>query len=398
MSVYGQFSDSYAPIMDGVAIVVQNYARRLSVMGHRTVVVAPKVPDYADTDPFEIVRMQSVAVPPKKPYRLQMPVLSPVCRRRLDLVPFDLIHAHSPLVAGAEAARVARRHGIPLVTTFHSKLRDDFIQVFRNDWLCDAILNSFMRFYERADVVWTVNESTLRTLREYGFQGRVDVIPNGCDMAGVEHDAAEAAAFVQAQCGLPPDVPALLFVGQMAQVKNPMLVVSACAEAIRAGSPCHLLMIGEGPSLQALKDQAAQLNIGDRVHFLGVIRNRDTLARFYTRANLFVFPSLYDNAPLVVREAASMGCPSLLLKGANAAEGVTDGENGFLADSAELAAFSRRVIALLGQPELLRAAGARARETLVFSWDSLVQDVAGRYQEILREYQARPTRKRLSQK
>jgi len=398
MPVYGQFSDSYAPIMDGVANVVQNYARHLSVMGHRTVVVAPKVPDYADTDPFEIVRMQSMVVPPKKPYRLQMPVFSPVSRRRLDKVPFDLIHTHSSMVAGAEAVRVARRHGIPLVTTFHSKLRDDFAQVFRYDWLCDAILQSFMRIYEKADVVWTVNQSTLQTLRDYGYQGRVDIIPNGCDMVGAQQDAAEAAAFTQALCGLPPDVPALLFVGQMALVKNPTLVVSACAEAIRAGSPCHLLMVGEGPSQQALKDQAVQLGIGNRVHFLGVIRDREMLARLYTRANLFVFPSLYDNAPLVVREAAAMGCPALLLRHGNAAEGIGDGDNGFLADSAELMPFSQRLIQLLGQPELLSEVGARARETLAFSWESVVRDVADRYQEILREYVAQPTRRRRSQR
>jgi len=177
-----------------------------------------------------------------------------------------------------------------------------------------------------------------------------------------------------------------------------MLVVSACSEAIRAGSPCHLLMIGEGPSLQALKDQATQLGIADRVRFLGVIRDREALARLYARANLFVFPSLYDNAPLVVREAASMGCPALLLRDANAAEGVTDGDNGFLADSADLAPFSRRVIELLGQPELLQAAGARARETLAFAWESVVHDVADRYQEIVREYKARPAKKRRSQR
>ncbi|MCL2812658.1 MAG: glycosyltransferase, partial [Clostridia bacterium] len=347
---------------------------------------------------FEIVRMQSMVVPPKKPYRLQMPVFSPVSRRRLDKVPFDLIHTHSPMVAGAEAVRVARRHEIPLVTTFHSKLRDDFIQVFRNEWLCDAILQSFMRIYEKADVVWTVNQSTLQTLRQYGYQGRVDVIPNGCDMAGTQYDATEAAEFAQALCGLPPAVPTLLFVGQMAQVKNPMLVVSACAEAIRAGSPCHLLMIGEGPSLQALKDQAVQLGIGNRVHFLGVIRDRDVLARLYTRADLFVFPSLYDNAPLVVREAAAMGCPALLLRHANAAEGIDEGDNGFLAESAELMPFSRRLIQLMGQPQLLREVGERARETLAFCWESVVQDVADRYQEILREYAAQPTKKRRSQK
>jgi glycosyltransferase involved in cell wall biosynthesis len=253
-------------------------------------------------------------------------------------------------------------------------------------------------FYEKADVVWTVNQSTLLTLREYGYQGRVDVIPNGCDMVGTRRDRDEAAAFAQARCGLPPDAPALLFVGQMAQVKNPMLVVSACSAAIRAGSPCHLLMVGEGPFLQALKDQAVQLGIGERVHFPGVVRDRADLARLYARADLFVFPSLYDNAPLVVREAASMGCPALLLRGANAAEGVIDGENGFLADSVDLTLFSRRLTELIGRPELLRAAGARAEKTLAFPGERVVQDVADRYREIQREYAARPAKKRKSQK
>ncbi len=397
MSVYGQFTDSYAPIMDGVGVMVQNYARLLNKLGHRTVVVAPKVPEYVETDPFEIVRMQSVLVPPRKPYRLQMPGFSPVSRRRLDRIPFDLVHTHSPFVAGSEALRVARHRAIPLVTTFHSKYRDDFEQVFRNAWLAETINNGVMRFYDKVDAVWTVNESTLRTMREYGFQGRVDVIPNGCDMAGRRVGRDDADAFVQALCGIAPRVPVLLFVGQMAAVKNPALVVAACAEAVRAGSGCHLLMVGEGGSLQSLKDQALQLGIADRVHFLGVLRDRADLARIYARANLFVFPSIYDNAPLVVREASAMGCPSLLLRGANAAEGVVHGDNGFLADNTDLQPFSRALVDLLAHPEALAAAGQRAKETLAFAWETVVNQAEERYQEILREYAVRPTKKRRSQ-
>lgn len=397
MPVYGQFTDSYAPIMDGVGVMVQNYARLLNQLGHRTVVVAPKVPDYVETDPFEIVRMQSVLMPPRKPYRIQMPVFSPVSRRRLDRIPFDLVHSHSPFIAGSEALRVARRREIPLVTTFHSKYRDDFEQVLHSAWLAETLNSGVMRFYDKVDAVWTVSESTLHTMREYGFQGRVDVIPNGCDMAGRRVDRADASAFAQARCGVSPEAPVLLFVGQMAVVKNPMLVVSACAEAVRAGSACHLLMVGEGAHMQHLKDQAAQLGIADRVHFLGVLRDRADLARLYARADLFVFPSIYDNAPLVVREASAMGCPSLLLRGANAAEGVIHGDNGFLADSSDLQPFSSMLIDLLSHPEALCAAGQRARETLAFAWDTVVGQAAERYQEILREYAARPTKKRRSQ-
>ena len=50
----------------------------------------------------------------------------------------------------------------------------------------------------------------------------------------------------------------------------------------------------------------------------------------YERADLLVFPSVYDNAPMVVREAAVMGTPSLLVEGSCAAEGVTHGQNGYL--------------------------------------------------------------------
>jgi glycosyltransferase involved in cell wall biosynthesis len=398
MSVFGQFTDAYAPIMDGVGVMVQHYARLLNDVGHRTLVVAPKVPHFEETDPFEIIRMQSVLMPPKKPYRLQMPVFSPASRRRLDRVPFDLVHAHSPFVAGSEALRVARRRRIPLVTTFHSKHREDFAQFLHNYRLADFINSGVMRFYYKADAVWAVSEATVRTMREYGYQGRVEMVPNGCDMTRYRRDEAEAAAFVQARCGVTPEAPVLLFVGQMAQVKNPMLVVAAFAEAARAGSPCHLLMVGEGPHLSSLKEIAARLGVADRTHFLGVVFDRAVLAQIYTRASLFVFPSLYDNAPLVVREAAAIACPSLLLRGSNAAEGVIHGENGFLADSAELAPFSQLLQDLLARPEDLRSVGQRARETLAFSWEHVVLEVVDRYQEIMREYAARPTRKRLSQR
>ncbi len=44
-------------------------------------------------------------------------------------------------------------------------------------------------------------------------------------------------------------------------------------------------------------------------------------------------PSLYDNAPMVVREAAALNTPSLLIRGSSAAEVVQDGENGLLAEN-----------------------------------------------------------------
>lgn len=41
---------------------------------------------------------------------------------------------------------------------------------------------------------------------------------------------------------------------------------------------------------------------------------REILKRYYVAADLFLFPSLYDNAPLVIREAAALGTPSVLIR------------------------------------------------------------------------------------
>ncbi len=386
MSIYGQFSDAYPPVMDGVGVTVQNYARWLNHHGHTALVVAPRVPEYEETDPFEVVRVLSLPVPPRKPYRLLLPALSFKSRNRLNVVRFDLVHAHSPFAAGGEALRVARRHRAPIVATFHSKLRDDFLAAVKFKWLADLMTRRVIRFYDKVDAVWTVSDSTVTTLRSYGYKGRVDVIPNGCDLTGRRRDEAECAAVAFEHFDVPKEVPVILYVGQLARVKNPMLVVEAFAKLAREGLRHHLLMVGEGQELARLKALALDSGVEHRVHFTGVVHDREVLATLYGRACLLAFPSLYDNAPLVVREAAAMGCPPLLVAGSNAAEKVVDGENGFLAQSAQLEQFAAKMKAALADERVLSAAGSRARKSLAIHWEEIVKDVEGRYDEIRKEF------------
>ncbi len=394
MAIYGQFCDSYVPVMDGVVVMVRNYANLMHAHGHRPIVIGPKISGYTETDPFEVIRLASMPLVVKPPYRFPLPALSFAAKRQLDAIPFDLVHAQSPMTAGWEAMRVARQQDVPLVATFHTKFRDDFEMIFHNDWVAGKLNDTVMRYFNKADAVWTVNKSTEQTMREYGFTGRVDIVPIGTDMAGYARDDDASAAYIQQQHGIAPDEIMLLFVGQIAPVKNPMLVVSACAELNRTGTPCRLVLVGQGSHTERIREQAQREGIADRVILAGCVFDREILAHYYTRANLFVFPSIYDNAPLVVREASAMACPSLLLTGTNAAEGVTDGVNGFLADSNAQAPFTEKLRQVLADPARMRQAGQAARDTLAFSWESIVQDVEDRYAEIRREYQRRPSKKR----
>lgn len=95
-----------------------------------------------------------------------------------------------------------------------------------------------------------------------------------------------------------------------------------------------------------------------------------------------LFPSLYDNAPLVVREAAALRTPSLVVRNSNTAEVIFDCYNGFMADN-NVDSYSTRLSMLLQRPGLISHAGDMASRTLVRSWADISEEVADRYMHLI---------------
>ena len=114
----------------------------------------------------------------------------------------------------------------------------------------------------------------------------------------------------------------------------------------------------------------------------------DTLVtRYYAAADLFLFPSMYDNAPLVVREAAALHTPAVMVEGSTAATILRDGENGYLVPN-DLEAFAARLRDLYRDKAAVRRAGLAASRTIVRSWEDVVGEVLDRYDALI----ARKTR------
>ena len=231
--------------------------------------------------------------------------------------------------------------------------------------------------YEKFTEVWTVSEASAETLRGYGYAGDIRVMSNGTDIHPVT-DGDVAA--VRERFGL-DDAPLLLYVGQINWKKNLRCVVEACA---RLDRPFRLALAGQGPHEKDVAQLAEALGIGDRVFFTGHIGDTVTLNSLYRAASLFLFPSLYDTSGLVVREAAALGTPAVVVGGSAAAEGIRDGYNGFLCldDPADLA---RVADAALADPEKLATVGQTARMTIPIPWATLVEQVIRNYGRILRE-------------
>jgi glycosyltransferase involved in cell wall biosynthesis len=371
--------------MDGVANVTKNYAYWIKKKYGKSFVVTPEYPAYVDDEIFPVLRYPSIPLVGRKPYRMGIGQHNPKLWKKLSTLDVDIVHAQSPFSAGNIALQFARQKDIPLVATFHSKFYDDFKEVTRSDLISMMMTHLVVDFFNYADAVWAVNESTRDTLISYGYKGPVDVVPNGADF-DVPQNLDMLIKSTNEEYGLTDDKLVFLFVGQMIKQKNIPMIIDSLGLLKKSGLDFTMLFVGEGKSIDDFKSQIAQLGLKDKTQFLGKILDRDRLKSIFARADLFIFPSVYDNAPVVTREAAAVGTPSIIVKGSNASEGVIHGENGFLCENSpeSLAESIKKIVA---DPGVLKKAGAKAQTTIFRSWENIMDEVVvPKYMDIIDKY------------
>ena len=377
----GQFSDTFFPIVDGVGRVVYNYATTICQKGHECYVVAPMTnTGYLGGAPYELIEFVARNVPVQKQYQTGIPMFDAHYNMRMSTVQLDLIHAHSPFVAGQEALRVARRRGIPVVGTFHSKYYDDFYKLTRAEMLADIGVRFVVNFYEHCDEVWAVSCSSADTLRDYGYTGDIVVMPNGTPDVKPD-DAAMREAI--AEFGL-DSRPIFMYCGQLNWKKNILHIIEALHLLKERGAAFQFVLAGQGPDTEAIAEKCGALGLRAQTVFTGHLREDRLLNGLYQAARLFVFPSLYDTSGMVVREAAAMGTASVVVRGSAAAEPIQPDENGLLCEDtpASIAAELQRVI---DDPLLAARLGEHARTSIYLPWSSVIDGVLARYDHLIQK-------------
>ena len=375
----GLFCDVFPPVMDGVSVCMQNYAYWIQKKVGGVCVVTPNVPgtDYGRLD-YKVFDYFSIPVPRRHPYVTGIAEIDPIYLAKVMTTRFKILHAHCPFGSGQAALRIARVQKIPVVATFHSKYRDDFARVLPK-LAVDAIIDGIIDFYERADMVWVPQASTVEVLREYGYKGHVEVMDNGSDLVA---DYPEKY-FVEARqrLGIAPGEFVMLFVGQHIWEKNPRLIIEALSRI--QDVPFRMYFVGTGYAADGMRKLVSEKGLDAKVTFVGSITDRSRITDYYAASDLFLFPSLYDNAPLVVREAAALHTPSVMAEGATAATILQDGVNGFLVenDPDKMAGLLR---SLIHDPERVHRVGVQASRSIVRSWEDCVEEALDRYNALLR--------------
>lgn len=381
--LYGIFNDSFPPILDGVTLTVENYAYWLQKLGFNPCVVTPWNPVSTQVD-FDVMKFFSLPIASRHPYRYGYPKLDPFIWKRLRNTDFKLVHAHCPFSSGRLGVYVKNKKGVPLIGTFHSKYREDLKHSFRRSpWMVDIIMKRILDFFNACDEVWIPQAQVEETVREYGYKGPLTVVENGNDFASlVTGNLWDFKNQARKEKGIKDDEIALLFVGQHIWEKGLDIVVDTLRILDRNNVKFRMNFVGTGYAADEIKQRINEHGLSEKVKFHGVIAGREELSRFYAASDLFIFPSFYDNAPLVVREAAAMGTPSILLRGSTASEVINDLKNGFLTEK-DPEQFAKLIESLSADRDRLRHVAEGARSSLVRSWENVVEEVADRYKTLV---------------
>jgi D-inositol-3-phosphate glycosyltransferase len=271
--------------------------------------------------------------------------------------PADVLHANYWL-SGLVAHRLKHERDMPFVSTFHTLAKvkaegGDFEPQWREQAEAEIISCA-----DAICVSCTEEERQFRRL--YGDpRGRIEVVA-----PGVEHAffAPGERAGARRALDLPEHVPVLLFVGRIQPLKGPDVAVRALAQMRR---PDALLLVVGGASglegdhevdrLHALLDE---LGVRDQVRFVPP-QPHHILSTYYRASDVVLVPSRSESFGLVALEASACGIPVVASAVGGLLTLVDHGDSGFLVPDRDPALFARHVNALLDDPAMAAAMGAR---------------------------------------
>lgn len=408
-------NDSFPPVLDGVANVVMNYGRIMKEdLGANVIVGTPRYPEAVYTGyPYEVVAYPSMNTAKlANGYRTG----NPLAMREVEIMAKmggtgpDIIHSHCP-AASTYMARVLQRevkdHYTPIVFTYHTKFDEDIRKALGEGFLEKETIKVMVNNISACDEVWFVSRGACQNLNDLAkkvdlpVEFECKVMPNGVDFPKGKVDAQQVRE-VTKNYDLPEGVPVFLFVGRMMKYKGLPLIIDALRGLSAYGIDYRMIFIGGGLDAEEMQTRVRDYGIAldivgedkkithyegredfvGKVIFTGPEHDRERLRAWNTRADLFLFPSVYDTNGIVVREAAACGLGSVLITGSCAAEGITHDRNGFIIDESP-SAMALQLADLARHPEHMRDVGQKAMDEIYISWDESTRMAYRRYEEIL---------------
>lgn len=303
------------------------------------------------------------------PGRLVRAIL-PLVRQMHAAQPFDLVDAQFFFPDGPAAARVASDLGLPLTI----KARGSDIHYWGTR---PAALGQMLAAASRAGGMLAVSAALRHDMAALGMPAeRIHVHYTGLDRERfhpMERTAARALVAAIPSLAIPGDGPLLVSPGALIPIKGQRLAIAALSRLPDA----RLALAGTGADEAALRRQAAELGVAERIHFLGQVAH-DLLPHLLSAADAMVLPSEREGLANVWIEALACGTPVIIPDIGGAREVVTGPAAGRIVarDGQAIADAAAEILAAPPTQEQV------ARHAERFSWEANARQLVGFWQQV----------------
>lgn len=244
--------------------------------------------------------------------------------------------------------------------------------------------------WKRADVLIAVSNSIARELHEdYGVpEEKIRVVYNAVDVDLFK--PAENKNALRRSLGIKGQ-PVILFVGHYGFRKGPHYLIKAAPTVLRKFPEASFVLVGGTPPFlgtriywQILRDLSSSLNVQNHINLVGSV-SYDKVFDYYSIADVFVLPTLYEGLPKVVLEAMACQLPVVTTNVSGNPEVVTDGETGLLVKSGSVSQLADALIRVLSDPKMAEKMGVKGRKRIkgYFTWEKTARKIVAIYEEML---------------
>jgi len=286
----------------------------------------------------------------------------------------DVVHLHLPFPI-ADLAVNLWRPSVPVVVHWHS----DIVQQVNFKRLLRPVLRNTLKL---ADRIVIGSEQHLKSSEELtDFEDKCTVVPYGIDVEKWAIPAEDQKKVVELRMQYPRMV---FFLGRLVAYKGLPVLIDAMA-----GIDAQLVIAGEGPMLPLLQKQVAELQIAQKVHFVGALSFQE-LRAYYHASTMFVLPSIYKNEAFGLSQLEAMACGKPVINTAlpTGVPGVArDRKEGLTVPPGDSEALAGSIQELLGNPDLAESLGRAGyqRACTRFNQQIFSHNLHSLYDELLQQ-------------
>ncbi|OKY77386.1 MAG: Glycosyltransferase, AglL family [Candidatus Methanohalarchaeum thermophilum] len=287
---------------------------------------------------------------------------------------FDLIHTHLPTPWNANwSSIISRLKNKPLVLTYHNDIVGEGI----NDYIAKYYNKTFLKtLLSNSDKIIITQPSYLNYSPYLKpFEDKVEVIPNGVDVNRFTPKYGEGEG--------------IFFLGVLDEYHRykGLDVLLKAFKKVSSKIDTELIIGGSGELLKEYKDLAKELNIENKVNFVGYIPERD-LPRYYRKSNLFVLPSIsseQEGFGMVLLEAMASGLPVITTDVAGVSDEIKNNVYGKVIQPNNIEKLAKAITSILRNKEKKRKMGKRGRKLVEerFNWKKIAKKTNELYKEVL---------------